>query len=148
MSSPRYATPLRLRVETSRRLQGLVLLFLAFAFGSLAVTNLSWWLKGAVALLLSLSAISEWRKRPELGGAARELTVRPTGVWLLQQGGESISCQLQGQSVVSAWFVLLCLQEREGRRRFNFILWQAEQPAQLFRRLRVYLRLYAVEALH
>jgi hypothetical protein len=88
-----------------------------------------------------------WKRRAELGGTAIDLTLRPNGAWLLEREGESIALQLHGQSTVSHSLLLLCFKEQYGSRHFDYVLWQAEQSPLQFRRLRVYLRLYAGDTL-
>lgn len=88
-----------------------------------------------------------WIGRTELGGVPVELILRPNGAWLLEREGESIPLQLHGQSTVSPFLLFLCFRESQGGRRFDYLLWRSELPPKLFRRLRVYLRLYASDAL-
>jgi hypothetical protein len=92
------------------------------------------------------SFLHVWRKRPELGGKAVTLILRPNGNWLLEGAGESIPLRLHGQTTISRPLLLLCFREQQGRRRYHYLLWQAEHPAILLRRLRVYLKLYATDA--
>jgi len=84
-----------------------------------------------------------WKKRAELGGAEVELILRPNGNWLLERGRESTALQLHGQTTVSRWLLILCFTETRGKKSCNYVLWQAEHSPYLFRRLRVYLQLYA-----
>jgi hypothetical protein len=143
--SQRFATPLRLQVNYSRRLRLLVITFFLLSLLAILLTQISLLLKLAIALCVVGLFITAWRSRPELGAEKVELILRPNGAWLLQRKDESIALQLHGQSTVSRWLLLLCFKERDGRRRFDYLLWQVEQPPMLFRRLRVYLRLYAAD---
>lgn len=147
MLSPRFATPLRLRVERSPRLQAGVCAFFLLSLCSLLLTPFAWWLKILAVLLLGVVFRKQWRGRAELGGAAFALTLRTNGMWLLEQGSEAIPLQLHGQSTVSGSLLLLCFSETQGRGRFDCVLWRAELSPLLWRRLRVYLRLYSAEAL-
>ena len=145
MLSQRFATPLRLRVEHSRRLQAVVITFFLLSLLALVLAQLLWFFKFAIALAVAGLFYSVWRARPELGAKSVELILRPNGVWLLHRNGVAIPLELLGQSTVSPWLLLLCFKEQHGRRRFEYLLWQAEQPDVLFRRLRVYLRVYGGE---
>ena len=147
MLSQRFATPLRLQVNHSRRLRALVITFFILSLLALLLAQLSLLLKLPITLGMAGLFFSAWRARPELAGEMVEIILRPNGAWLLERKGESIALQLHGQSTVSRWLLLLCYKEKHGRRRFDYIFWQAEQPSILFRRLRVYLRLYADDAL-
>lgn len=142
MLSQRFATPLRFRVEHSRRLQAVVISFFLLSLLALLLVQLSLLLKLPVTLGVMALYFICWRARPELGGKAVELILRPNGAWLLHRNGVAIPLELLGQSTVSPWLLLLCFKEQHGRRRFYYLLWQAEQPDVLFRRLRVYLRVY------
>ena len=147
MLSQRFATPLRLQVNHSRRLRAVVISFFILSLLALLLAQLSLLLKLPIILGVVGLFFSAWRARPELAGETVELILRPNGAWLLERKGESIALQLHGQSTVSRWLLLLCFKETHGRRRFDYLLWQVEQPTILFRRLRVYLRLYTDDAL-
>ena len=147
MLSQRFATPLRLRIEHSRRLQFITITFFILSLLALLLMQLPVWLKLSVALFCAGVFLLVWRRRAELGGTALDLILRPNGAWLLEREGQSIALQLHGQSTVSHSLLLLCFKEQHGRRNFDFVLWQAEQSPLLFRRLRVYLRLYAAETI-
>ncbi len=142
MLSQRFATPLRLRVEHSPRLQAVVISFFLLSLVALMLVQLSLLLKLPITLAVMALYFIVWRARPELGGKPVELVLRPNGAWLLHRNGVAIPLELLGRSTVSPWLMLLCFKEQHGRRSFNYLLWQAEQPVVLFRRLRVYLRVY------
>lgn len=147
MLSQRFATPLRLRVEHSRRLRFVVISFFLLSLLALLLAQISLLLKLSVVLLWLSVFLFVWKRRAELGGTPVDLILRPNGAWLLERGRESIPLQLQGQSTVSRSLLLLCFEESRGGRSFDYVLWRAELSPQLFRRLRVYLRLYASETL-
>jgi hypothetical protein len=146
LSSPRYATPLRLRVEHSARLRAIFTLFYLPSSGSLLLAQLPTELKLLALVGVSVAFLHTWRRRPELGAEAVELILRPNGKWQLNRGSKSIALQLHGQSTISHRVMLLCFHAEEGRGRFDYLLWHSEQPADLYRRLLVYLKLYAAEA--
>ncbi|MEN8169588.1 MAG: protein YgfX [Pseudomonadota bacterium] len=145
MLSQRFATPLRLRIEHSRRLQFVAITFFLLSLLALLLLQIPLLLKLSIVLLWLSLFLFIWRRRAELGGAPVDLILRPNGAWLLERGRESIPLQLHGQSTVSRSLLLLCFKESRGRRSFDYVLWRAELSPQLFRRLRVYLRLYATE---
>lgn len=151
MLTPRFATPLRFRVEGSRPLQGVVIAFVLLSLWALLLTPLpasfSTLAKPCAALLLLALSLRGWRGRAELGGMPVELTLRPNGMWLLERDGESTPLQLLGQSTVSPALLLLCFAGPQGQRGFDCLLWQGALPPSLWRRLRVYLRLYARDTL-
>ena len=147
MLSQRFATPLRLRIDHSRRLQFITITFFVLSMLALLMLQLPSLLKLPVVVFCVVVFLVVWRRRAELGGTALDLILRPNGAWLLEREGESIALQLHGQSTVSHSLLLLCFKEQYGRRNFDFVLWQAEQSPLLFRRLRVYLRLYAGETI-
>jgi hypothetical protein len=120
---------------------------LLLSLAALWFTPLGGWLKLFTAILVIALFLKAWRQRAELGGAVVDLTLRSSGIWLREHGGESISLQLLGQSTVNRSLLLLCFAEPTGQRRFDCVLWQAELSPLLWRRLRVYLRLYGAEAL-
>ncbi len=142
MSSQRFATPLRLRVEHSRRLQAVVISFFILSLLALLIMQLTLSLKLPIILAVMGLYWLCWKKRSELGGRAVELILRPNGAWLLHRNGVAIPLELLGESTVTPWLLLLCFKEQHGRRRFEYLLWEGEQPAVLFRRLRIYLRVY------
>lgn len=147
MLLPRFATPLRFRVDRSPRLQVVILSFLLLSLSALWLTPLGWWLKLFATILMIALSLKVWRQRAELGGVAVDLTLRPNGFWLREREGESTPLQLLGQSTISRSLLLLCFAEPSGQGRFDCVLWQAELSPLLWRRLRVYLRLYGTEAL-
>jgi hypothetical protein len=128
-------------------LQLVVTTFLAISLLALLATPLAWSLQLPIALFVSALFLTAWRKRAELGGVPVELILLGDGSWLLERGGESIPLQLLGQSTVSRSLLLLCFAGPPGQGGFDCLLWQAELPPLLWRQLRVYLRLYASEAL-
>lgn len=147
MSSPRYATPLRIRLEHSPRLRWLYLLFFTLSLTALLIAQLAFVPKLAALLMMVAAFVTTWRRRPELGGAEAALTLRPNGSWLLERDGGQLALRLDGQSTVSQSLLLLCFRQQEGGGRFDCLLWRHELPAQLFRSLQVYLKLYAQEAI-
>ena len=117
------------------------MLFLALS--AIVMAQLDMWLKALLMVATLLLFVRSWVRRSELGGEAVELRLRPDGSWLVLCGGETISVALHGQSMVTRHLLLLCFKELEGRRDFSYLMWRAESPPQLYRRLSVYLRLYA-----
>ncbi|MCW8919326.1 MAG: hypothetical protein OQL08_11010 [Gammaproteobacteria bacterium] len=146
MNAPRFATPLRLHVGGSRRLRWVVAAFLSISLLALLALPLAWSVKLPMALFLSALFFAAWRKRAELGGVPVELVLLGDGGWRLQRGGESLPLQLLGQSTVSHSLLLLCFAGPPGQGGFDCLLWQAELPPLLWRRLRLYLRLYAAQS--
>ena len=137
MSSPRYATPLRLRLDHSPRLRAFFILFLSICVIALLLAQMPLWLKLVAVVVLALIALKTWRGRPELGGGAVELVLRPNGGWLLHEE----KLQLQGESTVSYGVMVLGFYGDSGKR--WFVLWRREVEGEVWRRLGVYLQLYA-----
>ena len=114
MLSQRFATPLRLQVNHSRRLRAVVISFFILSLLALLLAQFSLLLKLPIILGVVGLFFSAWRARPELAGETVELILRPNGAWLLERKGESIALQLHGQSTVSRWLLLLCFKETHG----------------------------------
>ena len=144
MSSPRYATPLRLRVEHSPRLRAVFILFSLLCLMALLIAQMPVWLKLLAIVVLAVVGLKTWRERPELGGEACELVLRPNGGWLLQCTGHEERLQLLGESTVNYGVMVLGFSGDCGGR--WFVLWRREFDGDVWRRLGVYLRLYASEA--
>lgn len=140
MSSPRYATPLRLRIEHSPRLRAIFILFSLLCFIALLLAQMPVWLKIVLLVVLLVVVVKVWRGRPELGGETVELVLRPNGGWLLQEE----KLQLLGESTVSDGVMVLGFSGNGGGR--WFVIWRREVDGGVWRRLGVYLRLYGSEA--
>ncbi len=136
MQSPRYGTPLRIRVGHSVRLRAVFILFLSLCVVSLLLAQVPPWLKVAVFVVLIVVGLKSWRERPELGGEACELVLRGNGGWLC--GDEKL--ELLGESVVSYPIAVLMFSGDKGKR--AFVLWRREVDGGVWRRLGVYLELY------
>ncbi|MDH5784766.1 MAG: hypothetical protein OEZ16_04055 [Chromatiales bacterium] len=139
MSSPRYGTPLRLRVEHSPRLRMIFIFFISLCVVALALVQMPLWTKILSVLVLIVVALRTWRSRPELGGEACELVLRPNGGWLLQEE----KLKLLGESTVSYGVMVLGFSGNGGGR--WFVLWRKEVDGEVWRRLGVYLGLYSSE---
>lgn len=144
MSSPRYATPLRLRLEPSPRMRAIFILFNALCVIALLLVQMPIGLKLLAVVVLAVVVLKTWRDRPELGGETAEVVLCPDGAWLLQRAGGEEKLQLHGQSTVSHTVMILVF-SGEGKVR-PFVLWRRELAEDKYRRLQVYLRMYAGEA--
>ena len=144
MSSPRYATPLRLTLKHSPRLRAIYLIFITLCVVSLLAANLLFEVRLLLLVLLVSVSAMVWRQRVELGGEAAKLVLRPNGSWLLLRGEREEKLQLNGQSTVSQAVTILVF-KGEGRGR-QFVLWRQELGYDVYRRLQVYLRLYSSES--
>ena len=136
MSSPRYATPLRLRLDHSPRLRAVFLLFISLCVIALLLAQIPLWLKLLAVVVLAVVVLKTWRRRPELGGEACELVLRPNGGWLLNEE----KMQLLAESTVNYGVMVLGLVGDRSKR--WFVLWRHEVDGEVWRRLGVYLRLY------
>lgn len=139
ISSPRYATPLRLSIEHSPRLRAIFILFSLLCFIALLLAQMPVWLKPILIVSLAVLVAKVWRGRPELGGEVVELVLRPNGGWLLQEE----KLQLLGESTVTFGVMVLGFSGERGKR--WFVVWRKEVDGEVWRRLRVYLRLYRSE---
>ncbi len=143
MSSPRYATPLRLRLDHSPRLRAIFILFLSLCVTALLLAQMPLWLKLLAAVVLAVVGLKTWHGRSELGGEACELVLRPNGGWLLQRGGGEEKLRLFGESTVIYGVMVLGFSGDGGG--LWFVLWHREVEGDVWRRLGVYLRLYGGE---
>ncbi len=144
MSSPKYATPLRLRLEPSR---GLAVVYVALAAGGLGVVawaGLPWvsWLGLALAaagLCMPILRRHAWLSSP---AAVVALSWESDGRWLLTRAdGSQCEAWLQGDSLSHARLVVLNFR-RPGRLwPVSVLLTPGRVGRQAFRRLRVRLKL-------
>jgi len=96
-------------------------------------------LKVLGGVVFALVVLKNWRERPELGGEACELVLRPNGGWLLNEE----KMQLLGESTVSYGVMILGFSGDAGKR--WFVLWRGEVEGEVWRRLGVYFGLYGRE---
>ena len=136
MSSPKYASPLILKPETSRVFIGL---FAIAHLGALAVVlplNLSWVIKIS---LLSLVAVSMFVVLRGKGFSnVNILTWKEGGEWVLElnDGTQYETCLLPS-SYVSPWLVVLNFSKAENQRGRSVTLFRDALDEETFRRLRV-----------
>ena len=145
MSSPRYAAPLRLRIEQSPLLRTIFILFFLLCLMSLLVSQLVIVFKVLTLAILSYAFLFIWHRKPELGGEAVTVVLRVDGSWVMEKGAKSTELQLLGQSTTSREVMVLRFRATDGGGRFDTVLWRREQSQGLFRQLQVYLRLYPNE---
>lgn len=141
MSSPEYATPLRIEVGENRLLRRLYLSFVLLTLLTLLWLPLSLWMTLPGALLFLALARRQWRLRPELGGGAVGLVWDAEQRWWWSQDGETLELLLRGDSYLSAVLVALNFRVPESRRRRSLLLTPAGIGQQEFRRLLVRIRL-------
>jgi toxin CptA len=141
MSSPKFATPLRLEPRLSRRL----LLLVGFTHvGALGVVlslrempaYLQLFLVSGIVLSLWHTARQQgWLQQP---AAIRCLTWQADGDWLLETGaGETLAAQLLPSSYVHPWLVVLNLRLEDRRWPRSLVLLRDSLDETTFRRLRV-----------
>lgn len=140
MSSPKYASPLILKPETSRVFIGL---FAIAHLGALAVVlplNLSWVIKIS---LLSLVAVSMFVVLRGKGFSnVNILTWKEGGEWVLElSDGTQYETYLLPSSYVSPWLVVLNFSKAENQRGRSVTLFRDALDEESFRRLRVRLRI-------
>ena len=141
MSSPGYATPLRLEVGANRLLRRLYLAFVVLTLCSLLSLPLALWVTLPGALLFLGVALRQWRLRAELGGGAVGLVWDAEQRWWWSQGGDTVELQLRGDSYLSVPLMALNFREPERGRRRSLLLTPAGIGQEPFRRLLVRLRL-------
>lgn len=140
MLSQKFATPLRLTIKHSPRLRAITLLFSSLCVLAILLAQMPVWLKAVLLIVMAVVVVKVWLGRPELGGDSLELVLRPNGGWLLKRAYAEVKLQLHGQSTISRAVMILVF---DGG--FSCILWRTEVQCDLYRKLQVYLRLYASE---
>lgn len=137
MSSPRYATPLRLRLNHSPRLRMIFIIFFLLCFISVMLTQMSLLVSSLIIVILFTIAVETWCYRSELGGKPCELVLRPDGEWLLQQDQSEEKLQLLGETTFG--YSLIILAFVGNRKKRWFVIWRSECVYEVYRRLGVYL---------
>ncbi len=140
MSSPKYASPLILKPETSRVFTGL---FAIAHLGAMAVVlplNFSWLIK---ITLLTLVAVSMFVVLRGKGFAnVNVLTWKEGSEWVLElNDGTQVETYLLPSSYVSPWLVVLNFSKSENQRSRSVTLFRDALDEESFRRLRVRLRM-------
>jgi len=140
MSSPKYASPLILKPETSRVFTGL---FAVAHLGAMAVVlplNFSWVIKIS---LLSLVVVSMFVVLRGKGFAnVNVLTWKEGSEWVLElNDGTQIETYLLPSTYVSTWLVVLNFSKAENQRSRSVTLFRDSLDQESFRRLRVRLRM-------
>ncbi len=140
MSSPKYASPLILKPETSRVFIGL---FAIAHLGALAVVlplNFSWVIKISLLTLVAVSMFVVLRGK----GFANVniLTWKEGSEWVLElNDGTQYETYLLPSSYVSPWLVVLNFSKAENQRGRSVTLFRDALDEESFRRLRVRLRM-------
>jgi len=140
MSSPKYASPLILKPETSRVFTGL---FAVAHLGAMAIVlplNFSWLIK---ITLLTLVAVSMFVVLRGKGFAnVNVLTWKEGSEWVLElNDGTQVETYLLPSSYVSPWLVVLNFSKAENQRGRSVTLFRDTLDQETFRRLRVRLRM-------
>ena len=140
MSSPKYASPLVLKPETSRIFIGL---FAVAHLGAMAVVfplDFSLEIKAGLMMLLIVSMFVVLRGK---GLANVEtLTWKDAGEWVLEfNDGTRYETRLLPSSYVSTWLVVLNFDKAENQRTRSVTLFRDALDPDTFRRLRVRLGL-------
>lgn len=141
MSGRKYAQRLQFECRPVTRLR---LLFISSALLSelcVVVVPLSPLLKFSALLLIAAFAMGCWRNRCELGARAVTLTWDTDSRWWWAQKGEETELALCGDSYLSTGMVILNFRNPVSGRRQSLVLVPAAVGADVFRRLRVRLKL-------
>jgi len=140
-SSAKYATALSLEPRPSRRFA----LFLAASHGGAAVAvvvaGLAWWGDVLLCVLIAASGVHIYLRHVSLAHARAvvRLILTRHGQWrLVTAGGAEHSAELQGDSYVHPWLIILNF--RLNKARTSVVLFPDSLHAEDFRRLRVRLR--------
>lgn len=140
MSSPKYASPLILKPETSQVFVGL---FTAAHLGAIAVVlslNFSWIIIISLLTLVVISMVVVLRSKGF--GNISILTWKEGGEWVLElNNGEQYETYLLPSSYVSRWLVVLNFRKSEDQRSRSVTLFRDALGEKVFRRLRVRLRM-------
>jgi toxin CptA len=136
MSSPKYASPLYLKPETSRIFVALFLTGHLGAMASVLLLNFSWELKAALLIILAISLVVVLRGRGI--GNVSSLTWKDGGEWALKlDNGTEYETQLLPSSYVNPWLVVLNFHKAENNRGRSVTLFRDALDPESFRRLRV-----------
>ncbi len=136
MSSPKYASPLVLKPETSRIFIGLFSIAHLGAMAAVLPLAFSWIIKIGLLILLAVSLFIVLRGK----GLANvnTLTWKEGGEWALElNDGTQYETYLLPSSYVSAWLVVLNYNKAENQRSRSVALFRDALDEESFRRLRV-----------
>ena len=140
MSSPKYASPLILKPETSRVFTGLFALAHLGAIAVVLPLNFSWAIK---IVLLTLVVVSMFVVLRGKGFASvKILTWKEDDEWVLQlNDGTEYETHLLPSSYMGPWLVVLNFSKAENQRGRSVTLFRDALDEKSFRRLRVRLGL-------
>lgn len=144
---PPEVAPLDLRLAPSLRLAALLVALHALGAAAMALSDLPWALKAALAALLAASLTSALRTHVWPRGAGAIVALRVSGdrtAVVLTRSGELIPGDVLPESLVHPAAVILRLATERGAR--TAIIFPDAVDADAFRRLRVLLRWGRAEA--
>lgn len=141
MSSKGYATPLRLEVGANPILKRLYLAMASCAFATLLLLPVAIAIRIAALLFLLIVVWQVWRWRTELGGTPVQLVWDGEQRWWWTQEGKEYAAELQADSYLSTWLVVLNFRLSESRRSQSLVLTPAAIGDDLFRRMSVRFRI-------
>lgn len=149
MSSTKYAQPLRLEPKASRIL---ISLLIAGHLGAIAILfplDLSVSIKAVVAVILLVSLVIALSKQPGRVGekGVQTLVWQADGDWLLETvGGEQLKASLHESTYVHPWLVVLNFRQEDKPGMLSFTLPPDSLDAEIFRELRVRLKVAGSKA--
>ena len=136
--SSAYATPLELELSPSQR-QTYVLIFIHL-LAVLSILLLPWPIILRWLLVLAVLAVSVWLSRKK---KLYDLIVWQAGNhWLLKSKNSSTTAELLTESFMTSWLIIL-LFKVENHGRCAVLIWPDSVRPDVFRRLRVRLKLEA-----
>lgn len=143
--SSAYA-PLTLEPRPSPRLRRLFIALTVFFAVCPWLTTLPAFAALVLGGFATVSLVTVWCRRVELGGAPLVVHWGRDGEWRWRSAGRDETVRLRGDSVVLPWLVILNFDGEGSRRRFSLMLLEDNLDPQLLRRLRVRLRYEAANA--
>jgi len=138
MSSQKFVTPLQIDLQPSRLLFALLVIMFSGALFLLCLLPWPIYLLTLFSLLLIVSFFVVLEQHVLRRGRHRLKSVMQdsSGQWWLQkQSGEKLSVQLEDDSYLHSWLVVLNF--KNIKRRYSVVLMQDSLECSVFRRLRV-----------
>jgi hypothetical protein len=139
--------PLILEPQSSRLLAaGLMVLHLGAVPIIFLLNGLIWPGKLFLLGLVAVSGVYYWRRviHAQQPNTVKRLTWRADGEWLLELvSGEKLEAELLPNAYVHAWLVTLIFRRQASGEKIRLVLFRDALEAEMFRRLRVRLRLEA-----